>query len=84
MSSPLEEISTSWSKEAQIILKIKRDDLLHPLVSGNKFRKLKYNLIEAKDQGFDTVLSFGGAYSKVQSGYRQGLWRQCSFALSEY
>ncbi|MDT0293677.1 1-aminocyclopropane-1-carboxylate deaminase/D-cysteine desulfhydrase [Mesonia ostreae] len=42
---------------------LKREDLLHPLVSGNKFRKLKYNLQEAKKQGKDTILTFGGAFS---------------------
>lgn len=47
----------------QISLTIKREDLLHPLISGNKFRKLKYNLVEAKKRGFDTILTFGGAYS---------------------
>ena len=31
-----------------INLCIKREDLIHPVVSGNKFRKLKYNLLEAK------------------------------------
>jgi 1-aminocyclopropane-1-carboxylate deaminase len=49
--------------EKQISLSIKREDLLHPLISGNKFRKLKYNLIEAEKRGFDTLLTFGGAYS---------------------
>ncbi len=42
---------------------IKREDLVFPSISGNKFRKLKYNLIEARNQGFDTLLTFGGAYS---------------------
>ena len=42
---------------------IKRDDLLHPFVSGNKIRKLKYNLIEAKVQNHQTILTFGGAFS---------------------
>ncbi|MBK0369955.1 1-aminocyclopropane-1-carboxylate deaminase/D-cysteine desulfhydrase [Flavobacterium agrisoli] len=46
-----------------ISLEIKREDLLHPFVSGNKFRKLKYNLIEAKKQNKDTLLTFGGAFS---------------------
>jgi 1-aminocyclopropane-1-carboxylate deaminase len=40
-----------------------REDLIHPQVSGNKFRKLKYNLLEARKQNFDTLLTFGGAYS---------------------
>lgn len=42
---------------------IKRDDLIHPTVSGNKFRKLKYNLIAAKEAQCSTLLTFGGAYS---------------------
>lgn len=46
-----------------ITLYIKREDLLHAEVSGNKFRKLKYNILKAKQQGCDTLLTFGGAYS---------------------
>ena len=46
-----------------ISLHIKREDLIHSFVSGNKFRKLKYNLLEAKTQNKDTLLTFGGAFS---------------------
>ena len=46
-----------------ISLEIKREDLLHPFISGNKFRKLKYNLLQAKAENHETVLTFGGAYS---------------------
>lgn len=46
-----------------ISLYIKREDLLHPFVSGNKFRKLKYNLIQAKAEGKSRLLTFGGAFS---------------------
>ncbi len=42
---------------------VKRDDLLHPYVSGNKLRKLKYNLQAAKHQKHQTLLTFGGAFS---------------------
>ncbi|MCR9182918.1 MAG: pyridoxal-phosphate dependent enzyme [Flavobacteriaceae bacterium] len=42
---------------------LKREDQIHPFVSGNKFRKLKYNLIEAKNQQKNSLLTFGGAYS---------------------
>ena len=42
---------------------LKREDQLHPTVSGNKFRKLKYNLKQAKQEGHDTLLTFGGPYS---------------------
>lgn len=46
-----------------ISLIIKREDLIHPFVSGNKFRKLKYNLLQAKANNRDTLLTFGGAFS---------------------
>lgn len=44
-------------------LTIKRLDLIHPQISGNKFFKLKYNLLAAQQQGLKQVLTFGGAYS---------------------
>jgi 1-aminocyclopropane-1-carboxylate deaminase len=44
-------------------LVIKREDQIHPIISGNKFRKLKYNLEDAKMKGFKTLLTFGGAFS---------------------
>ncbi len=42
---------------------VKREDVLHSEISGNKFRKLKYNLTEARDLEFTKLLTFGGAYS---------------------
>lgn len=42
---------------------MKREDLLHPEVAGNKYRKLKYNLEEAQRDGKSLLLTFGGAYS---------------------
>ncbi|WP_235292164.1 1-aminocyclopropane-1-carboxylate deaminase/D-cysteine desulfhydrase [Portibacter lacus] len=42
---------------------VKREDLLHPYVSGNKFRKLKYNILQALDLGASEIISFGGAFS---------------------
>jgi 1-aminocyclopropane-1-carboxylate deaminase len=42
---------------------LKRDDLIHPELPGNKWRKLKYNLVAAREQGASTLLTFGGAYS---------------------
>lgn len=41
----------------------KREDLIHPFVSGNKFRKLKYNLLQAKTENQSSLLTFGGAFS---------------------
>jgi 1-aminocyclopropane-1-carboxylate deaminase len=49
--------------EFGIELYIKREDKIHAHISGNKYRKLKYNLIEAEKLGFKTLLTFGGAYS---------------------
>nr|WP_298893101.1 pyridoxal-phosphate dependent enzyme [uncultured Acinetobacter sp.] len=47
----------------EILLSVKRLDLVHPTISGNKFFKLKYNLLEARKLGYTQLLSFGGAYS---------------------
>ncbi|MES2627972.1 MAG: pyridoxal-phosphate dependent enzyme [Bacteroidota bacterium] len=40
-----------------------REDLIHPEISGNKLRKLKYNLLEAERLGKNELITFGGAYS---------------------
>ncbi|MGB7394766.1 MAG: pyridoxal-phosphate dependent enzyme [Pricia sp.] len=58
-----QQIHLPLLSEKQVYLSIKREDLIHPSISGNKFRKLKYNLIEAKQTGLDTILTFGGAFS---------------------
>ncbi len=50
-------------KEKQVSLCIKREDLIHPLISGNKFRKLKYNIKAAQAEGYTKLLTFGGAFS---------------------
>ena len=47
----------------EVSLYMKREDLLHPEISGNKFRKLKYNLLEAQEQKKGQLLTFGGAFS---------------------
>lgn len=46
-----------------IKVSVKREDMLHPYISGNKFRKLKYNIAEAKKEGKTCLLTFGGAFS---------------------
>lgn len=56
-----EQVKIPESKGVELY--IKREDKLHTFVSGNKYRKLKYNLIEADALGFKTLLTFGGAYS---------------------
>lgn len=62
-NSPLQLLADPFPEPVDIRLFMKRDDLLHPLVSGNKWRKLKYNLLAARQQQYTTLLTFGGAYS---------------------
>ncbi|MCR9084644.1 MAG: 1-aminocyclopropane-1-carboxylate deaminase/D-cysteine desulfhydrase, partial [Cyclobacteriaceae bacterium] len=50
-------------EEKGLELSIKRLDLIHDLVPGNKFFKLKYNLAKAQAEDHHTLLTFGGAYS---------------------
>ena len=61
--TPIQEIISPVVNERGIQLLIKREDLNHPFVSGNKWWKLKYNLEEAKNQGKKRLVTFGGAYS---------------------
>jgi len=61
-----------------ITLAIKREDLIHPFLSGNKYRKLKYNISEALKLGQHRLLTFGGAFSNhiaavAAAGKEQGL-----------
>lgn len=45
------------------LVDIKREDLIHSHISGNKYRKLKYNIARAKEEGQECLLTFGGAFS---------------------
>ena len=63
MEIKTQEISLPILKAKGIKLFIKRTDQTHQYISGNKWYKLKYNLLEAKKQGYQTLLTFGGAYS---------------------
>ncbi|MFY0629811.1 MAG: 1-aminocyclopropane-1-carboxylate deaminase/D-cysteine desulfhydrase [Flavobacteriaceae bacterium] len=58
-----QEVFLPELQEKNIQLFIKREDTINAEVSGNKFRKLKYNLQKAKDQKKTTLLTFGGAFS---------------------
>ncbi|MFQ5446706.1 MAG: 1-aminocyclopropane-1-carboxylate deaminase/D-cysteine desulfhydrase [Saprospiraceae bacterium] len=61
--SPIQELHAAVFERQSIRFLVKRDDLLHPHISGNKWRKLKYNLAEARRRRFTGLLTFGGAYS---------------------
>ncbi len=62
-STPIVQILEPFLLQKKVELYIKREDLNHPVISGNKLRKLKYNLLEACRLGYDTLLTFGGAFS---------------------
>lgn len=59
----IQQIDSSFLKKRNIYLGIKRDDLLHPLIGGNKWRKLKYNLAHMQKVNKTELLTFGGAFS---------------------
>jgi len=61
--TPLQEIKLPGVEPSDVTILLKRLDLTHPQISGNKWYKLKYNLLFAKENSYDTLLSFGGAYS---------------------
>lgn len=63
MPSPLEELTDTRLAERSVRLLLKRDDLINPDIPGNKWRKLKYNVEAAQRDGYETLLTFGGAYS---------------------
>ncbi|WP_224485509.1 1-aminocyclopropane-1-carboxylate deaminase/D-cysteine desulfhydrase [Robertkochia aurantiaca] len=58
-----QEFQLAEAAEAACRLFIRREDLIHPVISGNKYRKLKYNLEAARLKGCDTLLTYGGAFS---------------------
>jgi 1-aminocyclopropane-1-carboxylate deaminase len=58
-----QEIDLSLFSVSNGTLTLRREDLIHPFISGNKFRKLKYNLLKAKDENQSILLTFGGAFS---------------------
>jgi len=59
----LQTIDDQLLTDKQLSLSLLRIDQINPLISGNKWFKLKHNLIAAKQQGYQTLLSFGGPYS---------------------
>jgi 1-aminocyclopropane-1-carboxylate deaminase len=63
LPSPIQEIFEDEWKEKNIQVFVKRDDLIHPIISGNKWRKLKEYIRIAKENPKLPILSYGGAYS---------------------
>ncbi|BCB86422.1 1-aminocyclopropane-1-carboxylate deaminase [Phytohabitans suffuscus] len=61
--SPVSELSDERLAPFGVRLHLKRDDLIHPEIPGNKWRKLEHNLAAARARGHRRLLTFGGAYS---------------------
>ena len=63
LPSPIQEIFEEEWNEKNIQVFVKRDDLIHPIISGNKWRKLKEYIDFAQINASNSIISFGGAYS---------------------
>jgi 1-aminocyclopropane-1-carboxylate deaminase len=63
LPSPLQHISHPVFNRAGIEFWLKRDDQIDPAISGNKWRKLVYNIEEAKQSNATGIITFGGAFS---------------------
>lgn len=61
--SPVHQINDKLFEERGLQVFMKRDDLIHPVISGNKWRKLKYLLKQAQSENKTHLVTFGGAYS---------------------
>lgn len=76
--SAVVELRDERVRRAGVRVLVKRDDLMHPEIPGNKWRKLKYNVAAAQREGQRRLLTFGGAYSNhvravAAVGHRLGL-----------
>lgn len=88
LPSPLQRLHHPLLTCYGVELWCKRDDLIHPAISGNKWRKLKYHLLHAKEHGKRHLLSFGGSYSNhihalAAAGCQSGL-RTTGIIRGEY
>ena len=61
--SILQAIQHPLFSQHKVRVSIKRDDQIHPIISGNKWRKLYFNLRLAKSKNYQGIISFGGCYS---------------------
>jgi 1-aminocyclopropane-1-carboxylate deaminase len=63
LPAPVDEVTAFFPNSRGIRIFILRLDVMHPIISGNKWFKLKYNLEAAHNGNFRQVITFGGAYS---------------------
>lgn len=63
LPSPLQALHDNLFTEKEIEVWVKRDDLIHPIISGNKWRKLHLNIQAFQNSGKKAIVTFGGAFS---------------------
>ena len=63
LHSPEERLNDPDLTEQSVELWVKRDDMIHPFISGNKWRKLRYPIQEMRQFGTHQLVTFGGAWS---------------------
>ncbi|WP_209331232.1 1-aminocyclopropane-1-carboxylate deaminase/D-cysteine desulfhydrase [Lunatimonas salinarum] len=63
LTAPLQRVVLPILETKKVDWFVKRLDLVHPLLSGNKYYKLKYNMLHAQREGTKRLLTFGGAFS---------------------
>ena len=63
LPSPLQRVYFSEWKSVDVEIYIKRDDKIHPAISGNKYRKLSGHLSKFYQGNYEGIITFGGAYS---------------------
>lgn len=61
--SPLHALHLPLFEQKKVNVWVKRDDLIHDEVSGNKWRKLNYNVKAFQEGSYKAIVTFGGAYS---------------------
>ena len=71
LPTPLTEIFDELFIQKEVRVFVKRDDLTHLHISGNKYRKLKYNVKYAKENGIESLVTFGGAYSNHLAAFAE-------------
>lgn len=63
LPSPVQKVNFPLLEKTGVDLYVKREDLIHPVISGNKWRKLKYNLEYILNEQKEVAVTFGGAFS---------------------
>ena len=63
LPSPIQRIEAEVLDHQGVILYLKRDDLIGDILSGNKYRKLIFNIQFLKENGYESAVTYGGAFS---------------------